>query len=90
VILNSEDVSTQALWMNDLSANNYDYVSLKAVLDNNGVPYYEDEETLDMPLVSNRTKGTFQITEDPVQIGDNMWYTLDSLNYSTISSDGTD
>jgi hypothetical protein len=76
--------------MNDLSANNYDYVSLKAVLDNNGVPYYEDEETLDMPLVSNRTKGTFQITEDPVQIGDNMWYTLDSLNYSTISSDGTD
>lgn len=90
IILNSENDDARTLWNDDLSINNYDYVSLKAVLDANGVAYYEDEETIDMPLVSNRVSGTFQVTEDPALIDDNIWYTLDNITYSTISENGVD
>ena len=90
IILNSENDDARTLWNDDLSINNYDYVSLKAVLDANGVAYYEDEETIDMPLVSNRVSGTFQVTEEPALIDDNIWYTLDNITYSTISENGVD
>jgi hypothetical protein len=32
IILNSNDSDSQALWLNDLSQNSYDYVSLKTLL----------------------------------------------------------
>lgn len=90
IILNSNDSDSQALWLNDLSQNSYDYVSLKTLLSEKGVPYYEDEEIVQMPLVSNRVSGLFQVIEDPIVINGNTWYTLDTLNYSTIDDYGTD
>ena len=55
VILNADDNNSTlvGLWEDDLSVNNYDYVALKALLDARGIPYYEDEQTIDLPLVSN-------------------------------------
>jgi len=63
---------------------------LKALLTTNGVSYSEDEEIINLPLVSNTKSGIFQVTQDPDIINGNIWYTLDSLMYSTISSDGID
>lgn len=88
IILNANDDAARSLWERDLSVNSYDYVSLKTILQNNNVPYYEDEETVELPLISNTVSGTFQITADPTLIDGNVWYTLDTLNYSTISSNG--
>ena len=88
VILDARDVNTQSLWLNDLSVNKYDYISLRTLLSNNGISYYEDEDTIDLPLKSNTVSGAFQITEDPQTINGNIWYTLDSINYSTISVNG--
>jgi hypothetical protein len=57
--LSAENNDARTLWESDLSQNNYDYVTLKNVLSQNGVPYYEDEETVNMPLVSNQLSGDF-------------------------------
>lgn len=90
IILNSNDDNARNIWDSDLSVNSYDYVSLKTLLQNNNIPYYEDEETVQLPLVSNKVSGTFQITDDPELIDNNIWYKLDSITYSTISSNGLD
>ena len=88
VILDSRNDRARTLWENNLSTNNYDYVSLKALLSINNVQYSEDEETIYLPLVSNEHTGTFQIMQDPDILRGNVWYTLDNITYSTISSDG--
>lgn len=90
IILDNNNNGAQTLWDSDLSQNQYDYVTLKNVLSQNGVPYYEDEETVELPLVSNQVAGSFQVTEDPVVKNGSVWYTLDNITYSTISSDGVD
>lgn len=90
VILDANNSAAQTIWENDLSVNSYDYVSLKTLLSDNGVPYYEDEETVQLPLVSNQVNGYFQITEDPIVSGGNVWYQLDSIDYQTISPNGID
>lgn len=90
IILNSNDDNARNIWDGDLSVNSYDYVSLKTLLQNNNIPYYEDEETIQLPLVSNKVSGSFQIIDDPELIGNNVWYKLDSITYSTISSNGLD
>lgn len=60
IILDSkDDDAARALWESDLSQNQYDYVTLKNVLSQNGVPYFEDQETVELPLVSNQVAGTF-------------------------------
>jgi hypothetical protein len=88
VILNSKDDDSVSIWDSDLSTNAYDYVSLITILNNNNISYYLDEETIELPLVSNEVSGTFQVTEDPTLTGNNTWYKLDTLSYSTISSNG--
>ena len=59
IILDNNNNGAQTLWESDLSQNQYDYVTLKNVLSQNGVPYYEDEETVELPLVSNQVVGSF-------------------------------
>lgn len=90
VILNARDPLTRSIWEQNLSQTQYDYISLKALLTTNGISYSEDEEIINLPLVSNTKSGTFQVTQDPDIINGNIWYTLDNLMYSTISSDGID
>ena len=90
IILNSNDDNARNIWDSDLSVNSYDYVSLKTLLQNNNIPYYEDEDTIQLPLVSNKVSGSFQITDDPELIDNNVWYKLDTITYSTISSNGLD
>ena len=90
IILSADNNDARTIWENDLSQNNYDYVALKNVLAQNGVPYYEDEETVEMPLVSNQVTGTFQVIRDPEIRQGKVWYYIDNITYSTISSDGVD
>ena len=90
IILDATVDACESIWMSDLSVNSYDYASLKVLLSNNGVPYREDEETVELPLVSNTVSGTFQVIADPEFIDGNVWYQIDSITYSTISSDGVD
>ena len=90
IILNSNDTAAETIWMNDLSNNMYDYASLKTLLTQNNVAYYEDEQTVELPLVKNRVSGTFQVSEDPKIIDGNLWYVLDNLDYSTIDDNGVE
>ena len=88
VILDSRETPAQELWNTNLSVNAYDYISLKALLTYNNVRYSEDIETIELPLVSNTAAGEFQVVKDPEIINGNTWYKVDTINYSTISSDG--
>lgn len=90
IILNANDSNAYALWESDLSQNSYDYTTLKTRLTEEGVAYYEDEETIDMPLVQNLKLGTFQVSDDPILLNDNVWYPLDGLTYTTVSQNGDD
>ena len=90
VILNARDEVARTLWDTVISLNSYDYVSLKALLTTNNVSYSEDEEIINLPLVSNTNSGMFQIIQDPDVFNGNVWYTLDSITYSTISPEGVD
>lgn len=91
VILNSRDPLARNLWEQNLSQAMYDYISLKALLTTNGITYSEDEEIVNLPLVSNTKSGIFQVSQDPdIDARGNVWYTLDNLMYSTISEDGID
>ena len=90
IILNANDSNAYALWESDLSQNVYDYTTLKTRLTQEGVAYYEDEETIDMPLVQNLKQGSFQVSDDPILLNGNVWYPLDNITYSTISTDGDD
>lgn len=88
IILNSGDSAAADIWEQQLSSWTGGYVELKTLLSDQGIAYYEDEETVDLPLVSNRTTGEFRVVDDPAMQNGNIWYTLDTLNYSTISDDG--
>lgn len=89
IILDADSEDARTLWQDDLSVNNYDYVTLKTLLSNNGVRYYEDEETVELPLVSNTAQGLFQITTDPEIKDGKTWYRLDVFSYATVAPDGT-
>ena len=88
IILDARETAAQELWNTNLSVNAYDYISLKALLTYNNVRYSEDIETIELPLVSNTAAGEFQVVKDPEIINGNTWYKVDTINYSTISSDG--
>jgi hypothetical protein len=88
IILDANDEKTQQFWNNNLANNQYTYVSLKAVLAYNGIPYSEDIEEIQLPLVSNTIAGSFQIMYDPEIINGNTWYTFDTLTYTTIDENG--
>lgn len=89
IILNSNDELTTNMWNNNLSQNSYDYTSLLTLLTNNNITYSEDEEIIELPLVYNTKAGQFQIIEDPFKdIDNNIWYKLDSIQYSTLNEDG--
>ena len=90
IILDANDSNAYALWESDLSQNAYDYTTLKTRLTQEGVSYYEDEETINMPLVQNLKRGGFVVNDDPILIDDNVWYPLDSISYYTVSTDGVD
>ena len=90
IILDANDPNVYALWESDLSQNAYDYTTLKTRLTQEGVSYYEDEETINMPLVQNLKRGSFVVNDDPIIIDDNVWYPLDSISYYTVSTDGVD
>lgn len=88
IILDAKNFNVQEYWNKTLATSDYDYVSLKALLSYNAIPYAEDIETIELPLVSNSLSGTFQITKDPEIIDGLTWYTLDTIKYSSIDENG--
>ena len=90
VILNSNDQASQDMWNNNISTNSYDYVSLLTLLNADDISYSLDEEIIELPLTQNTQSGTFEIVDDPEVLNRNLWYKLDNIRYSTISSDGVD
>ena len=90
IILNSADTASVNIWEQTLSSWSGGYVELKSLLSDQGIAYYEDEETVNLPLVSNQTSGEFRVVDDPTMQNGNVWYTLDMLTYSTINDDGVD
>lgn len=88
VILDSNDSNANAIWENNILPNDYTYQQLISLLSLNDVKFYEDEEDIEFPLVSNGFYGEFQISGDPEAIDGYIWYTLDTVNYATVTNEG--
>lgn len=88
VILDSNDSNANAIWENNILPNDYTYQQLISLLSLNDVKFYEDEEDVEFPLVSNGFYGEFQISGDPEAIDGYIWYTLDTVNYATVTNEG--
>lgn len=88
VILDSNDSNASAVWENNILPNDYTYQQLISLLSLNNVSFYEDEQDAEFPLVTNSFYGEFQITSDPEIIDGYVWYTLDTVNYATVTNEG--
>lgn len=88
VILDSNDSNASAIWENNILPNDYTYQQLISLLSLNNVSFYEDEQDADFPLVTNSFYGEFQISADPEAIDGYIWYTLDTVNYATVTNEG--
>lgn len=88
VILDSNDSNASAVWENNILPNDYTYQQLISLLSLNNVSFYEDEQDAEFPLVTNSFYGEFQITSDPEVIDGYVWYTLDTVNYATVTNEG--
>ena len=88
VILDSNDSNASAIWENNILPNDYTYQQLISLLSLNNVSFFEDEEDVEFPLVSNAFYGEFQITADPEAIDGYIWYTIDTVNYATVTNEG--
>lgn len=88
VILDSNDSNASTVWENNILPNDYTYQQLISLLSLNNVSFYEDEQDAEFPLVTNSFYGEFQITSDPEIIDGYVWYTLDTVNYATVTNEG--
>lgn len=90
IIVNSNSAEAQLLWNNRLRDYRYTYPELINVLADNNINFYEDVQTVELPHSRNTYWGVFQIMDDPTYENGMTWYTVDTLNYSTIDVNGTD
>ena len=86
IILDSTDAAASNIWTNTISGSSLSYQQLITALTLANVTYSEDEETVEFPLTQNTAVGDFVIDADPVVENGKIWYTLDTVTYSTVST----
>lgn len=67
--------------------SNMPYYDVINLLTNNNITYYEDEETIDLPLTYEEYSGKFNITNIDI-INGNEWIYLDNFEYGLVNGDG--
>ena len=90
VIVDSTVARHQNIWKNNLSLNQYSYIQLIQLFEENNIAYSEDLQTVEFPFVNNSYYGEFFITADPEIINDNFYYTFDTIKYNTVSAAGVE
>lgn len=88
IILDSRVTANQNIWYNNIENSSMSYMDLISLLNNSGIEYSEDEETLEFPLTSRSYQGDFTIQSSTI-INNRIWYTLDTFNYYEITINGT-
>ena len=61
VIIDSRVAANQTVWYNNLANTSFNYLDLISLLNNSGIEYSEDEETLQFPLTNRSYQGQFVI-----------------------------
>ena len=88
VILDAKNTDAEALWQSRLKNESLSYTDLIQTLNNNNIEYSEDVQTYTMPWIHNRYVGSFTVQSDPQKVNGDIWYYLNTLNYSTVSESG--
>ena len=84
---NFDDVETQ--WFKDnVIGKTFLYADLINLLNNNGKNYFEDIETIDLPLLTRLYTGSF-IISDKQTINSEQWFYLNTINYGLVSDTST-
>lgn len=71
----------------NIVGNSLSYYDVISLLTNNKISYYEDIETIDLPLTYEEYTGTFNVTDIKI-INGNEWLYLDTLEYGLVNSNG--
>ena len=88
VIIDSRVAANQTVWYNNLANTSLNYLDLISLLNNSGIEYSEDEETLQFPLTNRSYQGQFVIQGSDI-INNRIWYTFDTFDYYEITRNGT-
>ena len=88
VIIDSRVAENQTVWYNNLANTSLNYLDLISLLNNSGIEYSEDEETLQFPLTNRSYQGQFVIQGSDI-INNRIWYTFDTFDYYEITRNGT-
>jgi len=84
---NFDDVETQ--WFkNTFIGKTYLYADVLTLLNNNDKNYWEDEETLELPLRTRPYTGNFLITNKQT-INNEEWFYLNTISYGLVSDTST-
>ena len=84
VVLSADNVS---FYTDNILGKNISYSSLINLLNDRGIEYTEDIETLDLPMSYEKFLGIFNIESVEI-INGQTWYVIDTLNYSSIDKNG--
>lgn len=88
VIIDSRIAANQTIWYNNLANTSLSYMDLISLLNNAGIEYSEDEETVQFPLTTRSYQGQFVIQGSDI-INNRIWYTFDTFDYYEITRTGT-
>lgn len=89
IIVDNQVEYHQSSWNNTYSKQvAFSYQELEQSLINEGIPYFVDQQTIDLSLSYTTKAGTFRVEKEPERRNDGMYYTLDSLNYNTYDKNG--
>jgi len=84
---NFDDTETQ--WFEDnVLGQTFDYASIITLFTNNFKKYWEDEQTVQLPLFNTEFEGAFIIIDQKI-IDNASWLYLDSLNYGLNTDNDT-
>lgn len=81
--------NTETQWFKDnFIGKTYLYPDTLDILNNNGKSYWEDEQTIDLPLLTRQYTGQFIITDKQI-VNNVQWYYLNTINYGLVTDVST-
>lgn len=87
VIIDTTVPQNLTFFNEQIIGNSYSYVDLISLLTNNKIAYWEDVETISLPLTHEQFSGVFNITNISI-INGNEWIYIDNVSYGVVNENG--
>lgn len=85
IIINNDDFN-KSFYETYIKDKKLSYDNLIALLEDNNISYFKDEEVIDFPLTTQQLLGEFIIEKTEIINGE-LWYYINDVNYGTNGND---